>query len=251
MIELKQLQFFRGTRCYLSLDHWRAASGQLHGIVGPNGAGKSTLLHILAGDLRPRGQVLFHGKPLTSIPHAWRARHLAVLTQSGEVSLPFTAEEVVSLGAIPLALSHREIKQLALKCMADCDCAHLAQQTIQQLSGGERQRVQLARCLLQLSQAECAPLLLLDEPTSAQDLGQQHALLTLARDLATQRQWSVVCVLHDLNLTLRYCQQASLIAAGELHASGACEQVITEESIKQYWRYRAQPSQHGEQRYYF
>lgn len=92
------------------------------------------------------------------------------------------------------------------------------------LSGGERQRVQLARVLLQLSQAERAPLLLLDEPTSAQDLGQQHQLLNLVKSLCQENDFAVISILHDLNQASRYADKVWLLQQGKLVAQGSPSQ---------------------------
>jgi iron complex transport system ATP-binding protein len=122
--------------------------------------------------------------------------------------------------------------------LAQCDA--LTGQAYPRLSGGEKQRVHLARCLLQLSQAEQPPLLLLDEPTSAQDLGQQHSLLQRVRKLCEQEQYAVVAVLHDLNQALRYANQASLLDAGRLVGEGCPESLLTPERVQMFWGYPAE-----------
>lgn len=106
------------------------------------------------------------------------------------------------------------------------------------LSGGERQRVQLARVLLQLSQAERAPLLLLDEPTSAQDLGQQHQLLNLVKSLCPENDFAVISILHDLNQASRYADKVWLLQQGELVAQGSPLQVLQPETVMKIWGYQ-------------
>lgn len=110
------------------------------------------------------------------------------------------------------------------------------------LSGGEKQRVHLARVLLQLSQAKHAPLLLLDEPTSAQDIGQQHAMLSQLKELAKRQKFMIVMILHDLNLASRFCDTVWLLQQGKLYLKDTPEQVLTPETIETVWGYR--PQQH-------
>ncbi len=93
--------------------------------------------------------------------------------------------------------------------------------------------------MLQLSQAEQQPLLLLDEPTSAQDLQQQHNILQLTRNLSEAKGYEVAAILHDLNQALRYCHQCQLLQQGELIIGGKPSEVLTSQTIKQVWQYQA------------
>jgi iron complex transport system ATP-binding protein len=117
------------------------------------------------------------------------------------------------------------------------DCLALAKRAYPTLSGGERQRVQLARVLLQLSEAETQPLLLLDEPTSAQDLGHQHAVLSLLRALAKENNYLVLAILHDLNQVLRYSDECLLLQQGAVVASGRPGEVLTPAMVERCWGY--------------
>ena len=94
--------------------------------------------------------------------------------------------------------------------------------------------------LLQVSQAEQAPLLLLDEPTSAQDLGQQHQILELIKNLCHQQEYGVLAILHDLNQVLRYCDSCGVMWQGKLDAKGPPEEVLVAETIQRYWQYQPQ-----------
>ncbi len=224
----------------LQLPHWQAHAGEFHALLGCNGAGKSTLLRVIAGEIAFRGRVLLHGQELTEWSPLARARHIAVLPQASQLSFGFTAAEVVGLGATPLSLSRAALRSEVQRLMRLTDCAGLADQAYPGLSGGEKQRVHLARVLLQLSQAEDAPVLLLDEPTSAQDLGQQHAMMDLVRTLCEEQGYAAVAVLHDLNQALRYTQQCSLVDAGRVVEWGKPGAVVTADSVRRYWGYSAE-----------
>lgn len=213
-------------------------SGRFFGLLGANGAGKTTLLKVLSGDMPSKGDILLHGKHLHKWPALERARHLAVLPQASQLGFPFNAEEVVALGLTPLSISRRDGKQQVRYYMQQTDCWQFYDRSYLSLSGGERQRVQLARVLLQLSQAKQTPLLLLDEPTSAQDLGQQHHILSLAKQLCREKNYAVVAILHDLNQVLRYCDDCCLLQHGLISQEGQPQQVLTADTIEAHWQYR-------------
>lgn len=238
MLNLTNLVYQQHDRTLIDLDCLTVPGGQFHALLGPNGAGKTTLLRCVSGDVHACGIVSLHERDLNQWPDHERARHLAVLPQSSQLTFAFTAAEVVTLGAIPLRLDRAGIARQVEEYMTLTDCAHLAQRPWPALSGGERQRVQLARALLQLSQAEHPPLLLLDEPTSAQDLGHQHSLLQLAQDLCHRQGFAVLAVLHDLNQALLYCDGCHLLHQGRRVLSGSPQTVLTQTVVERYWHYR-------------
>jgi len=238
MLELNQLSWKSREKTLLDIDHLALAEGQVMGLLGPNGAGKSTLLKAITGEIPASGQALLHGKAIHKWSSQQLARHLAVLPQASQLTFPFQAKEVVALGLTPLSMSHEEGQRHIQRLMEKTDCLHLADRNWPSLSGGERQRVQLARVLLQLSQAEQAPLLLLDEPTSAQDLGQQHSILKLAVELAREQGYGVIAILHDLNQVLHYCHHCYLLKEGQVAAQGKPFDVLRADTVEMYWQYR-------------
>jgi iron complex transport system ATP-binding protein len=98
------------------------------------------------------------------------------------------------------------------------------------LSGGEQQRVQLARVLAQLWDVN-EGLLLLDEPTTGLDLLHQHQLLDIARQMA-RRGYTVVAVLHDLNMAAQYADRLLMLRSGRVEALGAPRDVLTEALVE-------------------
>jgi iron complex transport system ATP-binding protein len=89
------------------------------------------------------------------------------------------------------------------------------------LSGGERRRLALAALV-----AQDPALLLLDEPSSHLDLGQQVAALDALAALTRAGKRAIVMVLHDLHLALRYADHAIALGVGRAIA-GAAADVLT------------------------
>ncbi|MCS5716099.1 heme ABC transporter ATP-binding protein [Herbiconiux sp. CPCC 205716] len=191
-------------------------AGELVALVGPNGAGKSTLLHVLAGDVAPTsGSVTLDGRAVAS----WRAADLArirsVLTQSNEVSFPFTVREVVAMGLAPwTALPPAEEEARIDSAVDDAELAALEHRRLPELSGGEQARAAWARV-----RAQGAGLVLLDEPTASLDIRHQERLLGHLRR-HTEEGGSAVVVVHDLDLAAAYSTRVVVLEAGRVRADG-------------------------------
>lgn len=186
-------------------------------VVGANGAGKSTLLRSLAGlQALEGGQVMLHGRPLSTWSPRERSRQIAWLAQQGGATGELTVREVVHLGRLPhlglFAEPGPEDEAAVQQAMALTECIAWEHRRLHQLSGGERQRALLA-CALAVD----APILLLDEPTTHLDPPHQVALVRLFKHIASQR--IVVTVLHDLPLALR-ADHLVVMQAGRVVAEG-------------------------------
>ena len=81
-----------------------------------------------------------------------------------------------------------------------------------ELSGGEQQKVMLARALVQKPK-----VMLLDEPTSSLDPRNQLEMMALIRNIAKQDGITVLVVLHDLNLALRFCDRLFFLKDGRCY----------------------------------
>jgi iron complex transport system ATP-binding protein len=236
VLELRDASFTAGTRQLVSQVSVSVAPGSLVCVLGPNGAGKSTCLRLLSGDLAPqRGQALLDGRPIAGWSARALARRRAVLRQDTAVAFDFLGIEVVIAGRYPHCggrpgAADREIAERALR---DADAGHLASRTIHTLSGGERARVHFARVLAQVAYEPPDPprYLLLDEPTASLDLAHQHAVMRLARRLATERGLGVLAVVHDLNLAARYADRVLMLRDGRALAQGTPEDVLVPDTV--------------------
>ncbi len=228
-----------GQRSVLNQVDIAIAPGQVTALLGPNGAGKSTLLKVLTGEIRSQATVNLFGHAQQEWPAERLARHLGVLPQHSTLSFPFLVKEVVELGAIPLQLPRAQSAEIARHYMEKTQTVHLSTRLYPTLSGGEKQRVHLARVLTQLAHAGDQKILMLDEPTAALDLAQQHNTLALAHQIAEQDRAAVVVVLHDLNLAAQYAHRMVVLSQGHLAYDGAPWQVMTEQMIAQVYGYQA------------
>ncbi|AVM00410.1 heme ABC transporter ATP-binding protein [Gordonia iterans] len=205
-----------------------AHPGQILALVGPNGCGKSTLLSVLSGVRHPRsGTVRLDDEHLHSIPVRELARHRALVTQQNRVDTPFTVREVVELGRYPWLRTPEAARtaEIVRAAVASCGIADLVDRQFPQLSGGQQARVSLARAL-----AQDTPVLLLDEPTAALDIGHTEQTLRILRRRADAGT-TIILVVHDLSLAAAYADQVALMKEGRLLATGTVDEVMTAELL--------------------
>ncbi len=200
-------------------------------LLGPNGTGKSSLLKLLSREWKTEGALSFYGKPSSHWRDDLLAKSMGVLPQYSSLSFAFTVREVVELGGLTLALSQKEITEIAEEKMQDTDVLHLVERPYPTLSGGEKQRVHFARVLTQIAASPRPPILLLDEPTSALDIRHQHHTLQVAKQLAYQGA-TVIAVVHDLNLAARYADRILMLHSGAIIADGSPLKVLTSKNIE-------------------
>lgn len=211
-------------------------AGQFTILLGPNGAGKSSLLRLLCGEWQPSsGSILFGGLALNSWQSMALAKRRAVLSQSNQLTFPFTVREVVALGRLPYSQGRPSTKEkeLIAQQLEVFDLTQIADRRFTKLSGGEKQRTHLARVTVQLAGGtpNQPTALFLDEPTNNLDPVHHFALLEYAREFAQQGHL-IVCVLHDLNTAMRYADNAIMMHEGRIHAAGKPEAILNEANIR-------------------
>ncbi|HEY4102147.1 MAG TPA: heme ABC transporter ATP-binding protein [Gemmatimonadales bacterium] len=244
MVELSGVSFMAGGTPILHQIDVRFAAGKFNVILGPNGAGKSTLLKIATGTVQPTtGSVRYdNADAATWSPEAF-ARRRAVLSQQMELAFPLPVEDVVLMGRYPHygrtpARRDREIVTAALELVGMADRRHQVYST---LSGGERQKTHLARVLAQIwagDETAGPKYLFLDEPTASLDVHYQIHLLDVARGLLADG-CTVIAILHDLNVALRYGDTFTLLAAGRVACATDRSDAISRELLEQVFKVRA------------
>ncbi len=229
MIEAHEISVIRGRRTLLDRVNLRLEPGRFTVVIGPNGAGKSTLLKVLSGEIAPdAGKVTYQDRPLQRLTALALAAERAVLPQSSALSFPFTALEVVRMGAV--AGGSLAPGQAARQALARVGLGGFDARSYDALSGGEQQRVQLARVLAQMPDplAGGRPrAIFLDEPTASLDIGHQISVLEIARDFA-RRGGAVLAILHDLNLAAEFADHLAVLHRGRLVAAGSVADTLTD-----------------------
>src|SRR4051794_31075200 len=190
----------------------RLPAGQTVALLGPNGAGKSTILNAALGLLWPAaGSISLLGR---SPQDAVRAGCVGAMLQHGGLASDARVGEVLRL----VRRSYPDPWPLEdLVSTAGID--GLLDREVDALSGGQRQRVLLAVAL-----AGQAPLLVLDEPTSAMDVEGRRAFWTTMRGLAG-RGHTIVFATHHLEEADAVADRVVVVAGGRVVADGSAAQI--------------------------
>ncbi len=207
-------------------------AGEWLSIIGPNGSGKSSFLRAIAGLVESQGSIRFKGEELKSLTPQMRAQIISIVPQIPIIPPRVRVLDYVLLGRTPyLGRGYQPTKEdvnLAVSVISDLDLGKVANRFVTEMSGGERQRVIIARALVQQPK-----LLLLDEPTTALDLGHQQEVLELVDLQRKNLGLTVLSAFHDLTLASQYGTSMALFVNGDIASSGIPTEIITEESLKE------------------
>lgn len=228
MIELRHIGFSYGKTRILSDVSLEARAGECVAILGNNGAGKSTLITCINRIRQPeKGEILVDGRPVRRMGRKELAQNVAYVAQKNELSQT-TVFDCVLLGRRPYmkwGISSEDLEK-CLAMLRRVGMERFQLRNLSEMSGGELQKVMLARALVQEPK-----VLLLDEPTSSLDPKNQYEMMALVRELAHERHITVLVVIHDLNLAMRYCDRFFFLKDGKGYCYGD-SQVVTSQVIQ-------------------
>jgi cobalamin transport system ATP-binding protein len=229
VIELRELSVRFGDVAALDELSLRVETGSWVALIGPNGAGKTSALRALAGLVRFAGEIVLDGRDARELGRRELARRLAFVPQKPETPPELTVAEYTLLGRTPYISyfggERRADRQAAARALRRLELEPFAERGLGSLSGGELQRTVLARAL-----AQEAPVLLLDEPTTALDLGRQQLVLELVDSLRSDG-LTVVSTMHDLTLAGQYADRLVLLDRGTVVAEGTAAEVISAPNV--------------------
>jgi iron complex transport system ATP-binding protein len=161
---------------------------------------------------------------------ATRARHIAWLPQTRQVSWALSVENLIALGRLPWhgwrrtrSARDRDICQAAMQMM---DVEALAARPVTELSGGEQARVLLAGAV-----AQDTPVLLADEPAAGLDPAHQMSMMSSAAP-ARRKGRTVLVSLHDLSLAARWCDRIVVMKEATVAATGSPDEVMTQAMLR-------------------
>ncbi|WP_414469794.1 ABC transporter ATP-binding protein [Methanobacterium sp. ACI-7] len=231
------MQMIDGTFSYNNGDNifedinFEVEKGDVFCILGANGTGKTTLIKCLNGLIKLNsGEVLLEGKDIYSLNHSDRSKNIGYIPQMHNSTFPFTILDVVLMGRAPhldifSSPSKKDFK-IAEDALKSLNIYHMKDKPYTEISGGEQQLVFIARVLTQKPS-----VLLLDEPTSHLDFGNQIRTLNIIEKLS-KNGLSVVMSSHFPDHAFISATKVAIMKGTEFIDIGPPEEVITEENME-------------------
>jgi len=232
IVEVFRLSFHVGSKMILRDVSMAIHEGEWVSIVGPNGAGKTTLLKCLGRIHKVgEGQIRIAGKPQEKYGQKEFAREVAYVPQANGPAPPFTTYEFVLMGRYPylrtFSFPRREDEAAVQEALDMTGTAHLAERGLATLSGGERQKVSMAAAL-----AQQTGILLLDEPATFLDPGQEADIHRLLGRINQERNLTVISVTHDINSAALMSDRILALKDGRKLFCGCPEELMDNEILQ-------------------
>ena len=182
-------------------------------LIGENGAGKSTLVKLLSGLYTPTsGEILINGIPIDSR----RKNYLSLFSMVflDYTIFNFSVEENISMGKNGQKQKMRELlNKMGLRDVEpEAYISQIFSDKGIELSGGENQKLAIIRALF-----KDAPILILDEPTSALSPQSEYDIYKMFSELTTNK--TVLFISHRLS-SCRICDRILLLQDGKVEAMG-------------------------------
>ena len=188
--------------------------GKVTSLIGPNGAGKSTVMSIISRLIAAdNGSVVIEKKDINKWNSKELSKHLAILTQTNNIQMKLTVEELVAFGRFPHSggrLNSKD-KEMIDKAIDYMELETFRERFIDELSGGQRQRAYIAMVI-----AQDTEYVLLDEPTNNLDIYHASNLMKIVRRLCDELGKTVILVLHEINYAAFYSDYICAFKDGKI-----------------------------------
>lgn len=203
--------------------------GKVTSLIGPNGAGKSTVMGIISRLIaRDGGSVNFEGTDISRWKGKELSKRLAILTQSNNIQMKLTVEELVAFGRFPYSGGRLtdEDKEIIERAISYMELERFRDRFIDELSGGQRQRAYIAMVI-----AQDTEYVLLDEPTNNLDIYHATNMMKIVRGLCDELNKTVILVLHEINYAAFYSDYICAFKNGKIIKFGTVREVMTKENL--------------------
>ncbi len=232
-IDIERLSFsYKEGKEVLSETSFSLSNADMTVLLGRNGAGKSTLFKIFLKMLSPKeGRIAIDGKELSSFGSRELSRVFSYIPQSSYMEFPYTVMDTLLMAkASTLSLfsaPKKENEDEAVEILNSFGIGHLAFRIMDNLSGGEKQLVLIARALLQNS-----AFIILDEPTSNLDYGNQLMVLEKLKEL-NRNGVGIIYSTHNPELALTYSSKILTLNRGKIATYSSPDKLVEESKLEE------------------
>ncbi|MBQ2201040.1 MAG: ABC transporter ATP-binding protein [Clostridia bacterium] len=231
ILSVRDLSFAYRKTPVLDRITFTADAGELLAILGPNGVGKTTLFRCILGEQkRCTGAIELDGTDARTLSARETARRIAYIPQAHPAAFPFPVFDTVLMGTThrisPLSSPRAAETAIAEEAMRKLGIEALADKDFSRISGGEQQLVYIARAL-----AQQAKILLMDEPTSSLDYGNQLSVLSVVGQLARDG-YTVLLSTHNPQHALWFADGILALKNGGVAAFGKTREQLQPELLQ-------------------
>lgn len=233
-IAVKNISFsYDGKKNILENCSLNVAEGEKIALIGVSGAGKSTIIELISRfyDVND-GEVLIGGKNVKSIDYEKLLQNISIVFQKTFLTRDSVFENIrmgsdATLDEVRAAAREAQIDDFIMSLPAGYDTK--VGNFSSRFSGGEKQRIAIARAIL-----KNAPILILDEATSAADPENQVEIDKAIENLCKGK--TVLVVAHRLG-AVKMCDKVAILENGSVTSYGTHEAVLKENAYYQSaWR---------------
>ena len=195
--------------------------GERMALVGQSGAGKSTIIELISRfyDVQ-EGEVLIGGKNVKELNYDTILKNIAIVFQKTFLTRDSVLENIrmgsgATLEEVRAAAKEAQIDDFIMSLPDGYDTK--VGSFGSRFSGGEKQRIAIARAIL-----KNAPILILDEATSASDPENQMEIDKAIQNLCKGK--TVIVVAHRLS-ALKMCERVAVVENHTITCVGTHEEV--------------------------
>ncbi|BCV22480.1 energy-coupling factor ABC transporter ATP-binding protein [Moorella sp. Hama-1] len=202
----------------------RVNEGDFLALIGQNGSGKTTLSKCLNGILKPsEGTVLVDGFDTGTAAVADMVRRVGYVFQNPDHQIfNSSVYDEIAYGPRNIGLKEAEIKERVIEAtrVVGLKEEHLGVHPFF-LPKGLRQRVAIASIL-----ALRPKVIIVDEPTTGQDMHQSHEIMNFLTELHENSGHIIIIITHDMPIVARYAKRAVVMAMGQIIMDGPTDEVF-------------------------
>ncbi len=207
----------------------KISEGEFIALIGQNGSGKTTLSKCLNGLFKPtEGRILVDGLDTRHTSITKMAVRVGYVFQNPDHQL-FNSSvwDEIAYGPRNIQLPEAEVKERVLEA---AEVVGLDESTFEQhpffLPKGLRQRVAIASIL-----ALRPHMIIVDEPTTGQDVKQSLEIMDFLTRLHEERGHIIVIITHDMPIVARYAKRTILMAHSQILADGPTRAVFAQTDV--------------------
>ncbi|SFR67843.1 ABC transporter ATP-binding protein [Anaeromicropila populeti] len=232
ILEVKHAVCGYGKKSVVENISLKVANGEVVCLLGPNGVGKTTFFKTLLGFIKvQKGEILLNGKNIADWSRKSLAKMIGYVPQAHTPPFPFRVLDVVIMGRTPHidggSYPSRKDIEVAAEALERLGISDLKDKIYTEISGGERQLVLIARALTQQP-----AILIMDEPTSNLDFGNQIRVLQHINDLS-KNGMGVIMTSHFPNHAFLCSTKVALMQKNKCFKVGDVNEIVTEDNLKE------------------